>query len=414
MTHFGAVCNPGPSHVMAMMSLGGELQKRGHRFTFFAPPDLADVAQKHGISFQPLDSSNYLPEVNTFLERIAQGRELSYSEMLRYGRGEIAYYCEQAPKAMNDAGVECLIGDQMVVAGRTVAERLSVPYVTLCNAIPISSDPDVPPSSAPWRYRPTWWAHCLNWTVYRIFALFATPISRKLNAYRREWNLAPHRNLDETFSPLAQITQMVREFDFPFQKRRKNLYYVGPYRRERQSVDFPYGQLDGRPLIFGALGTHLGATTRIWRTIAESCLDLDAQLVISLGGRGRPENYRDLPGRPLVVAFAPQRELLKRATLMITHGGLNSVMEALAEGVPLITLPAFGDQPGVAMRVATAGVGESLSQKSCRTDTLRPFLKRVFTGASYKAHASVLQNAIHKTRGIQEAADIVERVIKCP
>lgn len=96
---------------------------------------------------------------------------------------------------------------------------------------------------------------------------------------------------------------------------------------------------------------------------------------------------------------------------MITHGGLNSAMETLTQGVPLISLyGAAGDQPGVAMRIAASGAGEILSLKLCRTDRLRPLVRRVFADASYRAHASIMQKAIQKTRGIQAAADIVERV----
>jgi zeaxanthin glucosyltransferase len=414
--HFGALANPSPSHLAAIVSLGHELQSRGHRFTLFGEPDLAGIAERSGISALALDNGrNYLPSATSFVAGLGSG--LSYREMVRYGIGEMALYCERAPKSMEAEGVQCLIADQLVAVARTVAERLNVPLVTICCSIPNSTDPDLPPSPMPWRYKPVWWARCRNRLMYSAMALFSIPVSRRLNAYRHQWGLPPHRKLDDTFSPLAQVTQLVREFDFPFRKPPANLHYVGPYHREDdQHVEFPYDRLDGRPLIFAVLGRLLGTTPGIWQTIAESCLGLDAQLVISLGGRGKIEDYRDLPGQPLVVAFAPQCELLKRVTLMITHGGLNSVMETLNRGVPMISLPAFGaDQPGVAMRVAASGAGEILPLNRCRTEMLRPLVKRVFSHASYKAHALVLKKAIQKTRGIEDAADIAERVsqLKC-
>jgi zeaxanthin glucosyltransferase len=413
MAHFGALSNPAPSHLMALVSLGRELQKRGHRFTLFAVPDLAATAEKHGISFHALDNaSNYLPGLDTFLKDVGQGNFLSYREMLTYGRGEIALYCEQGPKAMKDGGVQCLISDQVVIPASTVAERLNIPFVTMCPAVPLCTDADAPPCSKPWPYSSSWGSRFRNGLTYSVLNLFSMPFSRKLNAYRRQWGLAPYSKLDETFSDLAQITQLVPEFDFPFERPRANQFYVGPFQREdHQSVDFPYERLDGRPVIFAVLGTLLGATPGIWQTIAESCVGLDAQLVISLGGRGRTEDYQDLPGHPLVVLFAPQRELLKRVTLMITHGGLNSAMETLTAGVPLISLhAAAGDQPGVAMRIQASGAGEILPLKGCRTEQLRPLVRRVFSDAKYKAQACRLQKAIQQTRGMQEAADIVERV----
>jgi zeaxanthin glucosyltransferase len=398
--------------MMNTASVGLELQKRGHRFTLFATPDLASVAETHRISFQPLDNSKqYVPGVKVFRATMEAANGLSYRKTLEFGLGEIALYCEQAPKAMRDAGVQCLIADQVVLAARTIAECLTIPFITMCNTIPLNTDLDVPPSGMLWRPQPARWNRYRNRLFYQMFSLFTAPFLRKLNKYRRALSLPPHRAINDTFSTQAQITQLVPEFDFPFHKQPTNFHYVGPYRRdEAQAVEFSYDQLDGRPLIFASLGTLLKANPNIWRIISESCLNLDAQLVISLGAVGRLEDYRDWPGRPLVVSYAPQRELLKRAALMISHGGLNSVMETLAEGVPLIVLPAFGDQPGVAMRVAASGAGEVIPFAQCTTDRLKPLIRRVFTETKYKLRALSLKESIQNTRGIQEAADIIEFV----
>ena len=63
------------------------------------------------------------------------------------------------------------------------------------------------------------------------------------------------------------------------------------------------------------------------------CAGLDVQLVLSLGGGGKPEDMEELAGEPIVVEFAPQLELLKRAALCITHAGLNTALECLSNGV---------------------------------------------------------------------------------
>src|SRR5580658_8714154 len=59
-------------------------------------------------------------------------------------------------------------------------------------------------------------------------------------------------------------------------------------------------------------------------------------------------------------AQPPQLELLKGAALCITHAGLNTALEALTQGVPMVALPIGYDQPGVAARIVYHGVGESL------------------------------------------------------
>ena len=57
----------------------------------------------------------------------------------------------------------------------------------------------------------------------------------------------------------------------------------------------------------------------------------------------------------MVVDFAPQLELLDKAAMLITHAGVNTVLEALCRGVPMVALPRNADQPGNAARIEYAG-----------------------------------------------------------
>jgi hypothetical protein len=57
------------------------------------------------------------------------------------------------------------------------------------------------------------------------------------------------------------------------------------------------------------------------------------------------------------VNQAPQLPLLGRASLTVTHAGLNTVLESLAQGVPQVAIPVSYDQPGVAARIAHHGTG---------------------------------------------------------
>ena len=82
-----------------------------------------------------------------------------------------------------------------------------------------------------------------------------------------------------------------------------------------------------------------------------------------------------LPGNPLVVGYAPQLELLSRATLTITHAGLNTALESLSAGVPMVAIPVGNDQPGVSARLKAARVGRFYRSRNSRADRLRPLVK---------------------------------------
>ena len=86
----------------------------------------------------------------------------------------------------------------------------------------------------------------------------------------------------------------------------------------------------------------------MFRCFAEACDGLDVQLVISHGGGLTAAQASALPGDPLVVRYAPQEQLLARASLTITHAGLNTVLDSLGRGVPLVAIPLTYEQPAIA------------------------------------------------------------------
>ena len=107
------------------------------------------------------------------------------------------------------------------------------------------------------------------------------------------------------------------------------------------------------------MGTLQNQIRRVFEMIAEACRELPVQLVISLGGSDDADEYAHLPGNPITVGYAPQLELLQKASLCITHAGLNTALESIAHGVPMLAIPITNDQPGVAARIQHHGLGRT-------------------------------------------------------
>jgi MGT family glycosyltransferase len=146
--------------------------------------------------------------------------------------------------------------------------------------------------------------------------------------------------------------------------------------------------------------------------IAEACQDLDVQLVISLGNRFYPDLVTDLPGRPLVSRYVPQLELLKFAQLVITHGGSNTVFEALLEGKPMVVIPLAYDQPAMAARLARLGLAEVLPVMRLSPSRIRAAIAKLLSDSSYRDAAQAIQAAIRSLRGPECAADIMEKALE--
>src|SRR5262249_25999472 len=108
------------------------------------------------------------------------------------------------------------------------------------------------------------------------------------------------------------------------------------------------------------------------------------------------------------VAYAPQIELLKRSSLCITHAGLNTVLEALATGVPLLAIPITNDQPGVAARIAYKNVGLVVSQGDLSSSDLPALITQAVEDSTLRVNAGRIGESISKTDGLAMAAGLIE------
>jgi MGT family glycosyltransferase len=238
-------------------------------------------------------------------------------------------------------------------------------------------------------------------------------MTQVINQYRQEWKLPAQFSPNDRYSKLAQISQQPAELEFPRENLPNCFHFTGPYHSPvgRDVPDFPYEKLTGQPLIYASMGTIQNRLIGVFQEIAQACFGLDAQLVISLGGSAKPESLPALAGSPLVVEYAPQLELLQKATLTITHSGMNTTLESLTNGVPMVAIPIANDQPGVAARIVWAGCGEAVPLKSVNVPRLRTAIQKVLTQDSYKKNALRLQEAIKQAGGVSRAIDIVEQAV---
>jgi MGT family glycosyltransferase len=415
MTHFGIICPAAAGHLNPMTTLGRELQQRGHRVTLFGILDAQPKTLAAGLDFWAIGEAEF--PAGATAQLFAQLGNLSGLAALRYTiswmQKDAAMFLQEAPKALKSAGVEALLVDQTSPEGGTVAEFLNIPFITVCSALMINRDISVPPFNLSWTYSPAWWAQLRNQMGYELVNRIAKPIREVLNEYRRERKLSPHSSYHDSYSQLAQLSQQPAEFEYPRQALPKIFHFTGPYHNpaSREPAPFPFEKLTGQPLIYASMGTIQNRLIGIFQDIASACEGLDAQLVISLGGSATPESLPELPGSPLVLGYAPQLELLQKATLTITHAGMNTTLESLSNGVPMVAIPIANDQPGVAARIAWTGAGEVVPLSRLKVPRLRTAIERVLTEDSYKNNASRLQEAIRRAGGVSRAADIVEQAI---
>ncbi|MBG1266962.1 glycosyltransferase [Nostoc sp. WHI] len=415
MTHYGLICPASTGHLNTMLPLGKELQQRGHRVTLFGFRDAEARTVAAGLEYCAIGEAEFPPGINA--QTLAKLGQLSGRAALQYTvqllKDGASVRLRDAPSVIKNAGVEALLIDQLNLEGGTIADVLKLPFITICSAVVINREVSIPPYITNWSYNPAWWARLRNKIGYQVLNRVGKPISEIINEYRQQKNLPPYISPNQRYSQLAQISQQPAQLEFPRENLPQCFHFTGPFHSSigRELLDFPFEKLTGQTLIYASMGTIQNRLLGIFQSIAEACQYLDAQLVISLGGSTSPSALQELPGQPLVVKYAPQLELLQKANLTITHAGLNTTLESLTNGVPMVAIPITNDQPGVASRIVWSGCGEAVPIKKVTVSKLRTAIQKVLTEEKYQKNALRLQNAIKTAGGVSRAADIVEQVV---
>jgi MGT family glycosyltransferase len=415
MPHYGIICPPVSGHVDPLAALARTLISRGHRATFFHVSDLEHKIRSEGVDFCAIASDRYrsglLAQTVRLLARLKGLASLRYAIECECRTAELIL--EYGPECITKAGVDALLVDQNAPAGASVAEHLNLPFASICTSLPLNREPSIPPPFVGWRYLDSTAGRLRNRLGYTVADRLIGPIHSVLNRWRRRWGLPALKAPDDSFSRTAQIAQMPRVFDFPRAKLPDTFHYVGPmFDGLGPAVRFPTEKLDGRPLVYGSLGTLQDSNHEYFQLMTRACSRLNVQLVISLG---TPEKQQvlQLGSDVLVVGYAPQLDLLARAAAAITHGGMNTTQQALRFGVPLVAIPLTHDQPAIASRLSRCGAGIVIPPRSVSVDRLRGALSSLLTeGSTHRERAREMQVASERAGGVQQAAGIIERALQ--
>jgi UDP:flavonoid glycosyltransferase YjiC (YdhE family) len=411
MARLGAFCFPGTGHINPMTALAKELERRGHKVILFGIADTEARIRAAGIEFHLIGAQDYPPGTLQLLDqRLGPLRGLaSFRFTVERVKNTASMILRDGPQAARSANLDALLIDEADMAG-SIAEHLGLPFISLAFFPPLVRDDRIPPFCFGWRAGQDPISRLRNRLGMRLLTRVARPNYAVVNRQRAAWGLKPLNGATDALSPLAQIAQLPRALEFDISDPPSLLHYTSLFvdNQQRPPVDFPWDRLDGRPLIYASLGTLQNFSDTIFKTIAEACTGLNAQLVLSLGGGLDPARLQALPGDPIVVRYAPQLELLKRAAAVITHAGLNTVLESLAEGVPLVAIPLGNDQPGVAARITARGAGIVITPSKLSAIRLRAALQAVLQQQSYRSAAVAIRDAMQAIDGKARAADIIE------
>jgi len=410
----GFVSLYGPGHFNPMSALARQLQSREHDVVMLSLPFIEPLARAANLPFIPFGEKDFPDTVNAeilgTMGRLegAQAREFAVNALAKAA----AVRWRELPELLSANGVDALVLDNYDFYAEVVPIYLGIPYATVANALHFDYSGYTPLCIYGWEHENTPEARQRNLRGVSEFTQMLIRSNAEMIAEVEKVGIRPNwEDPSSLFFDLPWITQCPREFDFESSHWPEQFQYTGPFHdgEGRPELSFPWDRLTGEPIVYASMGTVQNGNPEVFRTIATAVAKQDpAQLVLSIGSVLRPEQIGPVPKNAIVVNRAPQLELLKKASVCITHAGFNTVLEALTQGVPQVAIPVTHDQPGVAARIAAHRTGVVTSLEKLTASGLATLVEEVLSNPMYRDNAVKFQRAIAKTDGLSRAADLLE------
>jgi zeaxanthin glucosyltransferase len=130
------------------------------------------------------------------------------------------------------------------------------------------------------------------------------------------------------------------------------------------------------PFVYVSFGSFLSVRGDVLGKVATALRELNIRAAVTFGSAGIAA-LGEVPAHWLVGEFLPQVTLLGSAAAAVTHGGNNSVTEALSRGVPMVVLPFSTDQFAGAEALERVGFGAALAPNEATVEELKTAITAV-------------------------------------
>jgi MGT family glycosyltransferase len=172
-----------------------------------------------------------------------------------------------------------------------------------------------------------------------------------------------------------------------------------------EEADFPYEKLSDKPLIYIAFGTIFNETLDIYRNCIEAFGDTENQVVLSIGKNIKVEDLGYIPDNFIIRSYVPQLEILKYTDVFVSHGGTNSVYEAICMEVPFVIIPQSFDQFMGGRMIEEAEIGIYIGKDKVGTEQLKDAVNKVLTDEKYKNNSKKIRESLDATGGLDYAVN---------
>ena len=422
------VTEPGMGHVHPLLPVMQTLQARGHAVALATSQLYQARIEREGLPFYPLGPHYSEERLEEFFPLIRYLRihylRVSY-DFLRIFMASIPTRIPELRQITQVFRPSVVVAGPLTFAAQLFCEQQALPWAVLSPMTHFMSPSlHAPPAGFP-RVETVPAALRLPYRLGLKGALRAAtalmgPWRFALNRYRRQLGLPPHADplSPHVVAPFLLIHTCSREYDYNRPDLPPQVHYVGPSVWDRP-IDWEVpswlaNMPPNKPLVYVSLGTVFNTRLSVFRKIIRALGQLDVFGLVVTGPGCPPDIFSAVPSNVRIESYIPQTALQTepktRPALVISHAGVNTVLTALSEGIPLLCIPLGADQPDNAQRCVDAGAGLRLDRRLLTTTRLKRAIHTILSQPSFIRRAGQMQHTLRRHNGPEEAADLILRL----
>ncbi|MFF2316064.1 macrolide family glycosyltransferase [Arthrobacter sp. NPDC058097] len=412
--HFAFVCLPATGHVNPTLPVVAELVRRGHRVTYATSAKYAAAVESAGAVFfeNGEDLSSQFPRFGAtapgstarddaggspragMLAGLGSGMMSGLLErLLERAREEFPALLSRLAADQPDA----VCYDAMTLAGKMAAMKLDLPDIALLPTYATNehfSIRELMPSRAPAEMLAAW-----------------KQARELIENFAREQGLAGFNFMEGPPASL-NICFIPREFQPAGDTFDDRFHFVGPSLGLRGNEEEWQPRVRDAPLLFISLGTTpLNDRPDFFRMCLEAFAGTEWEVAMAIGDRLELSEVGQIPPNVEVRPLFPQLDVLRHADVFLSHTGMNSTMEALYLGVPLVAFPLQPEQEANARRVEDLGLGRRLPAEGLTPDSIRNIVTEVSQDQEIRSNIAGMSQRVRNSGGATAAADAMEQYV---
>jgi MGT family glycosyltransferase len=374
--------------VMPWVDLAAELARRGHQVSFTTTDQFADAFKGDG-----LEVLRYGPTAQAPV-RDDPGQFSRNTWRL----DENSAIAEVVKARFTDTRPDVILYDSSAFhAGRIFAHNWQVPYVKLSGGFvsgPLYSV-EVDVKNRP-RAADNSNTSSLGESLLRTGRLIC--------------DYGPEIKTDDwLFMPFEEltITTLPREFQISGDAFNEHWVFAGPFLGERDFQGHWSPPSENPVLLISFGSSNYKGQQAFLETCVSAFTGTDWHVVISTGPNLDPAELGSLPQNMEAHRQVPQLDILKKAKLFISHGGLGGILEALSLGVPILAFPQLPEHQIAGDRITELGLGRT-AELDINANDLKAAVFDLAADESTADSLAQMREHIRKAGGATRAAEEIE------